>query len=51
MEMALGPNNLAYMILVEKGQFYTALHLAAIEKKSSLKKFESDTLKPSSHAC
>lgn len=31
--MALGPENLAYMILNEKGQFYMALHLAAIGKK------------------
>lgn len=35
--MALGPDNLAYMILTEKGQFYTALHLGAIEKKVHLK--------------
>lgn len=35
--MALGPDNLAYMILIEKGQFYMALHLAAIEKKVDLK--------------
>lgn len=40
--MALGPENLAYMILNEKGQFYMALHLAAIgkKKKSSLKKLK-----------
>lgn len=30
--MALGPDNWAYMILIEKGQFYMALYLAAIEK-------------------
>lgn len=50
--MALGPDNWAYMILIEKGQFYMALHLAAIEKKkkkSSLKIIESDTLSPSSN--
>lgn len=51
MEMALGPENLAYMILNEKGQFHMALHLVAIGKKtkSSLKKIESDTMSPSSH--
>lgn len=37
LEMALGPDNLAYMILIEKGQFYMALHLAAIGKKVHLK--------------
>lgn len=32
LKMALGPDNWAYMILIEKGQFYMALYLAAIEK-------------------
>lgn len=47
--MASGPDNWAYMILIEKGQFSMALHLAAIEKKCSRKIIESDTLTPSSH--